>query len=297
MTEGDFDGVTSYLPMPFEHGARITVENDGNIKDFVLFCHVEYEQYAPGQSASNAGRLHAQWRRVAKTVIPLGIHKDAAENSEKDRNTTGDDNYVILETRGQGSYIGLFLTVDNSQGGWYGEGDDMIFVDGLKWPPTYPGTGHEEVFDEGCCPTKEFSGPYTGFYLIENRDGPWGGKNQMYRFSVNNPVHFQKSIRVTVEHGNANNYESDYTSTAFWYQKDPYSHVPLPPAKDRLPMWPAGVVAEAIEKEANLYSWGQTPENPRPKDPPGPMNDADSKALDELGIATSKAFREFHYED
>ncbi len=155
MTEGDFDGVTSYLPMPFEHGARIhPVENDGNIKDFVLFCHVEYEQYAPGQLASNAGRLHAQWRRVAKTVIPLGIHKDAAENSEKDRNTTGDDNYVILETRGQGSYIGLFLTVDNSQGGWYGEGDDMIFVDGLKWPPTYPGTGHEEVFDEGCCPTK-----------------------------------------------------------------------------------------------------------------------------------------------
>ncbi len=124
-----------------------------------------------------------------------------------------------------------------------------------------------------------------------------GRKKPMYRFSVNNPVHFQKSIRVTVEHGNANNYESDYTSTAFWYQKDPYSHVPLPPAKDRLPMWPAGVVAEAIEKEANLYSWGQTPENPRPKDPPGPMNDADSKALDELGIATSKAFREFHYED
>ena len=55
MTEGDFDGVTSYLPMPFEHGARITVENDGNIKDFVLFCHVEYEQYAAGQLASNAG--------------------------------------------------------------------------------------------------------------------------------------------------------------------------------------------------------------------------------------------------
>ena len=192
---------------------------------------------------------------MAKTVIPLGIHKDAAENSEKDRNTT-----VMITTsswRPAGKAAkGLFLTVDNSQGGWYGEGDDMIFVDGLKWPPTYPGTGHEEVFDEGCCPTKEFSGPYTGFYLIENRDGPWGGKNQMYRFSVNNPVHFQKSIRVTVEHGNANNYESDYTSTAFWYQKDPYSHVPLPPAKDRLPMWPAGV-AEAIEKEANLYSWGQ----------------------------------------
>jgi Protein of unknown function (DUF2961) len=65
MTEGDFDGVTSYLPMPFEHGARITVENDGNIKDFVLFYHIEYERYAPGQlPSSSLSKIHSSNHRA-----------------------------------------------------------------------------------------------------------------------------------------------------------------------------------------------------------------------------------------
>ena len=159
---------------------------------------------------------------------------------------------MILDAEGEGTYVGLFLTVDNVAGGWYGEGDDMIFVDGAKWPPTYPGTGHEEVFNSGCCPDAEFWGVYTGFYLIENLNGKFGGKNQMYKFYINDPVRFQKSIRVTIEHGHANNYENDYTSTAFWYQKDPHKAFPvMPSAQERLPGWPRGV-GEALEKEAKL---------------------------------------------
>lgn len=294
--------------MPFAKGARITVENDSDLKDFLLFYHVEYEQYAPDQIPSNAGRFHAQWRRVKKTLIPSGIHKDPTQNDVKDKNLTGDDNYVLLDTTGQGSFVGQFLTIDNAQGGWYGEGDDMIFVDGQKWPPTYPGTGHEEVFDEGCCPTKEFWGPYTGFYLIENLNGDFGGKNQMYRFSVNNPVHFQKSIRVTLEHGNANNYESDYTSTAFWYQKDPHPPFPkLPDAKDRLPAWPVPV-SEAMKLELAL-SYFPTFKSKSdasefmqasyytPKFHPIIVNEADAKTLDELANARQKEFHALNYPD
>jgi hypothetical protein len=29
-------------------------------------------------------------------------------------------------------------------------------VDGATVPPTYAGTGHEEVFNSGCCPDSEF---------------------------------------------------------------------------------------------------------------------------------------------
>src|SRR5260370_18951789 len=120
----------------------------------------------------------------------------------------------------------------------------MIFIDGDQWPPSYPGTGTEEIFDAGCCPDEEFWGPYTGFYLIENLNGKWGGKNQMYRFYLNNPVHFRKSIRGTLEHGHANNFENDYTTTAFWYQKEPHLAFPTIPASiARLPRWPATVAA------------------------------------------------------
>jgi hypothetical protein len=205
--DSDIDGVTSYLPMPFERGARITIDNDGDVKDAILYYHIEYEDYSPGRLPENAGRLHAQWRRNPKTEPAAATHKDSDQNFRLDRNATGNDNFVILDTKGKGSFVGFFLTVDNSQGGWYGEGDDMIFVDGETWPPSYHGTGHEEIFDTGCCPTREFWGPYSGYYLIENRNGDFGGFNQMYRFSVNNPVHFHTSLKVTLEHGSANNYQ------------------------------------------------------------------------------------------
>jgi hypothetical protein len=289
----DFDGMVNYLPMPFAKGARITVENDGKVPGFLLWYHIDYEQYPGGALPDNVGRLHAQWRRSIHPPIPPGAVRNSTLGNNAAKNTTGEDNFVILEAEGQGSYVGLFLIVDNVQGGWYGEGDDMIFVDGAKWPPTYPGTGHEEIFNSGCCPDTEFWGPYTGFYLIENYKGDFGGKNLMYRFYVNDPVRFKKSIRVTVEHGHANNYDNDYTSTAFWYQTEPHrAFPPLPSAQERLPGWPPGV-AEAMEKEQKaglelqmMVSGGKVHLSPE-----------DGKLLGALVAESNKAFRALRYPD
>ncbi len=248
---GDFDGIATYLPMPFGRRARITLENDGRVAGFRVWYHIDYERYPDGKLPSDTGRLHAQWRRSAHTPVPASVKKNTTLGNDDARNTTGDDNYIILEARGKGSYVGLFLTIDNIAGGWYGEGDDMIFIDGAR-KPAYAGTGHEEVFNAGCCPDEEFWGSYTGFYLIENLGRRFGGKNQMYRFYVNDPVRFEKQIRVTIEHGHANNFENDYSSTAFWYQQEP--HQPFPPlaaADQRGPAWPPEVAA-ALDKELVL---------------------------------------------
>jgi len=245
----DFDGMVSYFPMPFEKGARITLENDGGVEEFRIWYHIDYEELPAGALPRNAGRFHAHWRREAKTKAKEGQPKNTTLGNAQQPNVDREVNYVILDTVGKGSYLGFFLTIDNIAGDWYGEGDDMIYVDGAK-APTYPGTGTEEIFNAGCCPTTEFAGPYTGYYLIENLNGEWGGKNQMYRFLLNDPVHFQKAILVTLEHGHNNNYENDYSSTAFWYQKDPHKvYPPLPPAMERLPRWPADVL-QALENES-----------------------------------------------
>ena len=138
----DFDGFVNYFPMPFEKGAKITLENDGNVEQFRIWYHFDYEQYPPGVLPANAGRLHAQWRRVAHPTVKEGTPKNTTLGANNVKNPTGDDNFLVLDAEGQGSYVGLFLTVDNVKGEWYGEGDDMIFVDGAKAPPTYSGTGH-----------------------------------------------------------------------------------------------------------------------------------------------------------
>jgi Protein of unknown function (DUF2961) len=289
----DFDAMVSYLPMPFAKGARITLQNDGDVPGLLFWYHIDYEQYPDGGLPPNSGRFHAQWRRVAKTPVKAGSPKNSQLGNMRDPNLTGDDNFVMLDAEGHGSYVGLYLTIDNIAGGWYGEGDDMIFVDGAKWPPTYSGTGHEEVFNSGACPDEEFWGLYTGFYLIENLNGSWGGKNQMYRFYVNDPVRFQKSIRVTIEHGHNNNFENDYTSTAFWYQEDPHKAFPsMPAAKDRLPAWPEGV-ALALEKEASLRQQIASPISGGTVR----LEAKDNAEWEKLEAARNKEFRELRYSD
>lgn len=222
-------GFNSYFPMPYLHGARLTLTNEGKDPVAAIWYQVDYEEMS--SLPRNLGRFHASWHRVNPTK-PVG--KQINVTLHDGVNTTGKDNYVLLNARGHGALAGIFLNIDNTMGNWYGEGDDMIFIDGEKWPPSYHGTGTEEIFGGGACPTAEYSGPYTGFQLISNLD--YSGKVSMYRFYVNDPIRFQNSIRVTVEHGHANNISNDYSSTAFWYQTDPHkAFEALPPADERHP--------------------------------------------------------------
>jgi hypothetical protein len=134
---------------------------------------------------------------------------------------------------------------------WYGEGDDMIFIDdepddsegqargarALRWPPRLHGTGTEDYFNTAFCPTQEYSAPYHGLTVYSGTpDWPWGGKNSMYRFHVEDPIRFERSIRVTIETGHDNALANDYSSVAYWYQAGRTDALrPLPPLAERLP--------------------------------------------------------------
>lgn len=222
-------GFNSYFPMPFAKGARLTLTNEGAETVGAVWYHVDYEKLP--RLDKHAGRFHAQWHRENPTEA-VGEHKNMTIHDAV--NTDGRENYVILDAQGRGNLAGYFLNVDNIAGGWYGEGDDMIFIDGEPWPPSFYGTGTEEIFGGGACPDVEYAGPYTGFHLAGNRD--FSGKTSMYRFFVTDPIRFQRSIRVTIEHGHADNFSNDYSSTVFWYQAEPHAPFPaLLPVADRIP--------------------------------------------------------------
>ncbi len=229
-------GFNSYFPMPFANGARVTLSNEGT-EPVGVWYHIDYEKLATLDG--DVGRFHAQWHRENPTAA-IGENQNVTIHGGK--NTDGAENYVILDAEGHGNLAGYFLNVDNVAAGqhggsddtWYGEGDDMIFIDGEAWPPSFHGTGSEEIFGGGACPNNPYAGPYSGYHIVGNRN--YLGKASMYRFFVTDPIRFQKSIRVTIEHGHANNMANDYSSTAFWYQAEPHKPFPaLPSAAARRP--------------------------------------------------------------
>jgi len=236
------NGFNCYWPMPFSKRARITLENEsprvlgGQFRG--IWTHIDYIQYDEGEDLpEHVGRFHAQWRRENPTTVSESV-KAAIANRQPSLNLTGDENYVMLEAEGKGQVVGLFLQVNNFEGGWYGEGDDMVFIDGATWPPSIHGTGTEEVFGGGACPDAEYTGPYTGFLLVENKDGEaFKGLNAMYRWYLHDPLRFQERIRLTIEHSHNNDLANDYSSVVYWYQQEPHAPFPeLPPAAGR---WPA----------------------------------------------------------
>jgi hypothetical protein len=218
--------------MPFATGARITLEHRGEQPLGgalpALWYHIDYETYDQ-PLPDDALRFHAQWRQEKPTVA-VGPRPNV--QLHRGVNLDGAHNYVALDAVGAGQMVGLVLEINNVAGGWYGEGDDMVFVDGEAWPPSIHGTGTEEIFGAGACPTREYAGPYHGFHLIESPD--YNGLIGAYRWFVHDPIRFTQALRWTVEHGHANNFANEYASVAYWYQTEPHALFPELPGRDAL---------------------------------------------------------------
>lgn len=237
-------GFNCYFPMPFSSRARIEIVNEGE-RRLVVYFYIDYETY--DRPPENAALFHAQWRRQNPTDgwgdDSRRMDRDGAYLREiwTTANTSGEGNYVLLDATGRGHYVGCNLNIDcfeRLKNDWYGEGDDMIFIDGDALP-TLHGTGTEDYFNTAWSPLTEFCTPYHGQPLTSSGDDPdwlYKGKHSMYRFHIEDPIHFRESIRVTIEHGHANNLSHDYSSTAYWYQTEPHAAPPpLLPVGERLP--------------------------------------------------------------
>ncbi len=237
-------GFNCWFPMPFSDNARITITNESDTP-LNFYFYVDYETYPTSTDMSGLARFHTQWRRVnpvqgwADPTVRWAQNADAMWEAWSVPNLDGANNYVILEAAGAGHYVGCHLDIDvfeRQANDWYGEGDDMIFIDDEPMPRLY-GTGTEDYFNTAFCPTQEYNAPYHGVILYQGTpDWQWSGKNTVYRYHIEDPITFTKSIKVTIEHGHANKLTYDMASTAYWYQTEPHAPFPvLLPVNQRLP--------------------------------------------------------------
>jgi hypothetical protein len=197
--------------MPFRWSCRVTLTNEGSRAVNAFYYYINYREIP--DLAHDAPYFHAQYRQEMPP--------------EKGRN------YLILDAVGSGHYAGCVFSVLQRSMGWWGEGDDMIFIDGESEPSLH-GTGSEDYFG-GAWGMSEDESLFYGCPLQEE-DFQAGSKASVYRFHIADPIPFRKSIRVTLEHGHANDRFDFLSSVAFWYQTEPHNpYPPLPPVDRRLP--------------------------------------------------------------
>jgi hypothetical protein len=133
---------------------------------------------------------------------------------------------------GRGHFIGCNLSITNFQGTCWGEGDDMIWVDGYKWPPELHGTGSEDYLSQvwGMQPNAFLR---SGSSIHERHTH---GYQTSYVHHVENPVRFTKELKVTIEQGHGNHLAHEVSSVACWYAEEPAAAIEPPPVEKRLPV-------------------------------------------------------------
>jgi hypothetical protein len=232
--------LNSFFPMPFHKRARITMTNEGSAEVDAFYFNIDY-QFLKKDLPADTMYFHAQYRQTAPArgwTTQWESNGDPVVNTKQ--NVDGENNYVWMEATGRGHFVGVTMSILQNQDGWWGEGDDMFFVDGEK-RPSINGTGSEDYFlgawDFGDHPFSYalFGAPVKGLEFA-------GSRSSVYRFHLDSPIPFTKSLRATIEHGHANHRSDNFYSVAYWYQFEPHAAFPpLPTVEQRLPrIYPVG---------------------------------------------------------
>lgn len=234
LSVGSIKGLNCFFPMPFQHHARITITNEGKQPIDNLYYNIDYRTYSHLLPPDTL-YFHAEYRQAQPNhgwTNNWATNQDSLVNDKT--NVDGKGNYVWMDAKGHGQYVGVTMSVLQNQDMWWGEGDDMFFIDGAK-QPSIAGTGTEDYFlgawDFGGKPFSYqlYGAPVVGQELA-------GSRSSVYRFHLDSPIPFTKSIKATIEHGNANHRSDNYYSVAYWYQAEPHAPFPpLPPVDERLP--------------------------------------------------------------
>ncbi|HWD39738.1 MAG TPA: glycoside hydrolase family 172 protein [Fimbriimonas sp.] len=256
------NALVCYFPMPYGNGARITVENQGTCDVGSFYYYIDFEEHP--SIPDTAGRFHAWYHQeLTEPESDLGsTENEWALIGEQSNNCSDAKNYLFCEPDGEGHYVGVNYFVNCPSPIWYGEGDDMFLVDGEPWPGSAHGTGTEDYFNQSWCPDEHYLHPYFGTAYApgrNNNDGRFGwiGHTHVYRFHLEDPIRFKKSLRASIEHGHANCLTLDLASVAYWYQTLPSKPFPaLPSAEERKPRPTVGVVELHRQREAWRQSRG-----------------------------------------
>ena len=186
--------------MPFATSATVTLRNTGD-RPVVL----SRTKLVKGAYAWNARSMHFGATYVPRPDAPTRIKGSPYDLTYED-------------LRGSGVQVGSTTAVDNPARGWWGEGDEKIWVDGEK-SPSFIGTGTEDYYCYAWCREVPFSHP---FFAQPAGDGNGvgnavGGYTVNFRARVLDAIPFTRSLRFDMELWSWKNTRMRYDTVAWHY--------------------------------------------------------------------------------
>ncbi len=204
------DGALSLrFVMPYQKTGRVTVKNVGqkavNVK-LTVTC-------GPWQWDDRSMYFHANWR--SQYPLPTRPMSD----------------WNFVEIQGQSKYVGDTLTVLNPTRGWYGEGDERVYVDGEKFP-SHLGTGTEDYYGYAWGMADYFSSPFMSMPRREStgKDN-WRGYTTTSRIRLLDGIPAEKSLKFDMEIWHWDDCKVGYNVATFWYGR-PGAHGNIAPAPE-----------------------------------------------------------------
>jgi hypothetical protein len=186
--------MTCYWIMPFRRSAQIQLHNLGRRPVDAALGDIGV---CPWKWDDRSMIFHAGWRQQAG--IPTRPYSDF--------------NYV--EVRGRGVYVGDMLAIHNGTQGWWGEGDEKIFVDD-EASPSHFGTGSEDYYgysfgDVGVF----FEAPFHAEPRWHGNVGP--GHTTNVRTRSLDAIPFTTSLDVNLEVWHWKDTQMTYAAATYWY--------------------------------------------------------------------------------
>ena len=177
--------------MPFARRAQVTVQNDsGRPITMRLAVWTKTAEWHPGDTLY----FHAKWRNEWLPAEPPFV------------------DWPMLEASGPGRFVGVMLGVVNTHQGWWGEGDEKVWVDDDTFPSFF-GTGSEDYFGYAWCNTGLFTHAYHNQSICT---GPANfGYTAVARYHILDDIPFDGSIRFSIEKWAGAHRE--YCCTSYWY--------------------------------------------------------------------------------
>jgi len=184
--------MTCFWVMPYQKSCQINIRNLGQ-----QYVEVDAELWTvPWNWDGRSMYFHTNWR--LEQPIDASVKHD----------------WNYLEATGRGVFMGDTLAMYNPVEGWWGEGDEKIYVDGEKFPSHF-GTGTEDYYGYAWCTPEFFQSPFHSQPLAE---GPRNkGHVTNTRVRLLDGIPFTKKFRFDMEVWHWVPVDVVYAATTHWY--------------------------------------------------------------------------------